>query len=348
MNRNSRICLGCILALVLASAAAFAQIPDRKVVVRPSDERKRLLDEMPTLPIDTIAILPAPELLYPRGLTSVARIRITRIVLEGATLLTKDEVAKLVAPYEGRDVSIEELHDLRRQLSQEYIRRGYVNSGVVLPDQEVVQGVVVMREVAGKLVKIEVSGNGHLSPGYIRNRIHANADQPLRLQELQKSLELLQQDPLIQRINARLIPGMKPGEAELEVSLKRERAFQVVIGADNQRSASTGGEQATVAVAHLNLTGHGDLIAVEAGASMGRTVGGLSYSYPLTARNTRIQASFSLDDGRIVEEPFRAIDIKSLCMRGSLFLSQPVVQNPNHMLIASAGVELGSSVQESE
>jgi len=335
MKPDSAICLGCIL--VFLSAMAVAQTPERKAV--PSDERKRLLDAMPTLPIDPTAILPRAELVYGRGLASVAHIRVTHIVLESATVLTKDEVAKLVAPLEGREVTIEELHELRRRLSEEYVRRGYVNSGVVLPDQEVVQGVVVMREVTGKLTNVEVKGNGRLSQAYIRDRINGARHEPLRVEDLQKALELLQQDPLIQRINARLIPGVNTGEAELQVSVKRTSAFQVAIGVDNQRSASTGGEQATVAVAHLNVTGHGDLMTAEAGASMGRTIGGLSYSYPLTARNTSIHASFSVDDGRIVEEPFRIIDIKSLSMRGALSVSTPLVQRPNKLLVASAGIE---------
>ncbi len=213
MKRDRGIVLGGVLAVLFGLAApAAAQGPERKIVVRPSDERKTLLDEMPTRPIDTTAVLPAPELLATRGLAPVARIHVTRIVLDGGTVLTKAEVQRIVAPYEGRDVTIEELQDVRRQLSEEYVRRGYVTSGVVLPDQEVVQGAVVLRHVGGKLAAIHVTGNGHLNAGYVRDRIQAAADTPLRVQDLQDALELLQQDPLIRRVNARLTPGLQPGE----------------------------------------------------------------------------------------------------------------------------------------
>jgi hemolysin activation/secretion protein len=94
-----------------------------------------------------------------------------------------------------------------------------------------------------------------------------------------------------------------------------------------------------LSVAHLNLIGQGDAISVDAGSSGGRTIGSLAYSFPLTARNTRIEANFSRDNSKIIEEPFDQIDIKSKTMRGSLSLSHPWILSASRTLVSSVGIE---------
>jgi len=329
-----------ILAVVLASSmAAMSQTPpERATKPRVPEEQKPESGASPPA-IDRTPVLPPADPLPGRSLSAIGSIRVEHIVLEGRTVLTEQELSRISGPYEGRVVTIDELNALRRELTEAYIRLGYVNSGVIIPDQEVVGGTVVLREVCGKLAKINITGVGRFTRGFINRRLKEAARQPLQIQDLQKSLELLQQEPMIQRVNARLLPGLLPGEAELEVAVKAAHPLQVVIGTDNRRSVSTGGEQATLSLAHLNLTGHADVLSVDLGMSEGRGTGSASYSFPISARDTRIQASFSVDDAQIVEAPFDRIDIKSKTMRGALALVHPWVRDPARSLVSSIGIE---------
>jgi hemolysin activation/secretion protein len=342
MNRQAglRLVAAMIGALALCpTARAQEDQTDRGIKVRPADERRQELELAPARQLDRTPVLPPASFPRERELESADRIQVQRIVIQDLTLLTEKEVADIVAPYQGRSVAIEELYALRRQLSEAYVRHGFVNSGVVIPDQDVSEGIIAMQEIRGNLTRIDVTGNGHLARSYIRKRIAAAARDPLRVQDLQQALQLLQQDPLIQRVNANLSPGLHPGEAELSIAVKRNKAFQVAVGANNQGSVGTRGEQGILSVAHLNLIGQGDAIAADAGSSGGRTIGSLAYSFPLTARNTRIEASFALDNSRIIEEPFNQIDIKSKTMRGSLSISHPWILSLSQSLVSSVGIE---------
>jgi hemolysin activation/secretion protein len=342
MNRQAALRLVAIMIGILVlghTARAQENQPERGIKVRPADERRQELELAPSLLLDRTPVLPPASFPRERELGSADNIYVQRIVLKGLTLLTEKEVADIVAPYQGRNVAIEELYALRRQLSETYVHHGYINSGVVIPDQDVSEGVIVLQEVRGNLTRIDITGNGHLSRSYITKRIESAARQPLRVQDLQQALELLQQDPLIQRVNATLSPGLRPGDAELSISVKRTQPFQVAVGANNQGSVGTRGEQGILSVAHLNLLGRGDAISGSAGSSGGRTIGSLAYSFPLTSRNTRIEAAFSLDNSRIIEEPFDQIDIKSKTMRGGLSLSHPWIRSSSRMLMSSVGIE---------
>ena len=50
-------------------------------------------------------------------------------------MFAREELEALTAPYENRPISFETLQELRQTLSHRYVERGYVTSGVVLPDQ---------------------------------------------------------------------------------------------------------------------------------------------------------------------------------------------------------------------
>ncbi len=325
-------------ALVTAAAAMAQDAPDR--AVRP-EEAKAGSQEEPgaqARPLDRRQVLPAAEPSPAATLAAMDKVYVRKIVVEGKLVPPKDDLARITRPYEGREVTVDELSALRREISQTYVQRGYINSGVIVPDQEVVNGTIVLKEVQGNLAKIEVTGNGHLSRNYILGRVKAAADEPLRIDRLQAALELLQQDPLIQRVNARLVPGLQPGQADLQVAVKRTHPFEVEAGADNQSSASTGGERGRVLFTHLNVTGHGDSVSADVGVSGGSGVGSIAYSIPLNARNTRIQAEYALDDARIIEEPFDEIDIRSRTQRGGLFLSHPWIRTPRRSLVTAIGL----------
>jgi hemolysin activation/secretion protein len=341
MKRPLAAPLIAILAVALASStAAMSQTPpERTTKPRVPEEQKPESGAVPAAALDRTPVLPPTDPLPGRGLSVIGSIRVEHIVLEGGTVLPEQELSRISEPYEGRVVTFDELNALRRELTEAYIRRGYVNSGVIIPDQEVVGGTVVLREVRGTLAKINITGVGRFTRGFINKRLKEAARQPLQIQDLQKSLELLQHEPMIQRVNARLLPGLRPGEAELEVAVKAAHPFQIVIGTDNRRSVSTGGEQATLSLAHLNLTGHADVLSVDLGMSEGRGTGLASFSFPISARDTRILTSFSVDDARIVEVPFDRIDIKSKTMRGTLAVVHPWIRDPARSLVSSIGIE---------
>ena len=52
-----------------------------------------------------------------------------------------------------------------------YVERGYLNSGAVIPDQRVEDGVVRIQIIEGRLSEVEVTGDTHLSAGYVQDRL---------------------------------------------------------------------------------------------------------------------------------------------------------------------------------
>jgi len=81
----------------------------------------------------------------------------------GNTVLDAASIHDVVAPYIGKLVTNADLEEIRRQLTLLYINRGYINSGAIIPDQNVINGVVSFRFVEGRVTDIEVTDG--LQPG---------------------------------------------------------------------------------------------------------------------------------------------------------------------------------------
>ncbi len=86
-----------------------------------------------------------------------------------------EQPEKTVADYENRSVSPDELFEITRAITCFLIDAGYVNSGAVLPDQEVRDGEVTIEIVEGTLTGIEVTGNSWLRDRYVSTRNEKSA-----------------------------------------------------------------------------------------------------------------------------------------------------------------------------
>ena len=88
---------------------------------------------------------------------------IREIRLTGNTAFSAEELAEVTAAYTNRYLTSEDLEALRQALTVHYVQRGYLNSGAVIPDQKVTDGVVELHIVEGRLTEIDVTGTARLS-----------------------------------------------------------------------------------------------------------------------------------------------------------------------------------------
>ncbi len=92
-----------------------------------------------------------------------AKVFVNEIRLSGSTVFDIEVFRDILSPYENREVTSGELEDVRIQLTRYYVDRGYINSGAVLPDQKVIDGIITIKIIEGSLNEIDVTGNRHLS-----------------------------------------------------------------------------------------------------------------------------------------------------------------------------------------
>jgi hemolysin activation/secretion protein len=261
------------------------------------------------------------------------RVFVREIRVVGSTVFSREQLAAVTGPYTNREVTAEDLETLRLALTRLYVDRGYINSGAILPDQNVTDGVVIYDVIEGRLTGIDVEGNRWLWPSYYRRRLSLGAGPPLNVNELQERFQYLLQDQRIERLNASLKPGARLGEAVLHVRTEERLPFRAWLDVNNYQSPSVGAERGIVGLEHQSLTGNGDVLTLQYGRSDGlNPLLDFRYAFPITARDTILSAQYRRNDFAVIEKPFDELEIESDSEIYTLALRHPVYRTPSTLV----------------
>jgi hemolysin activation/secretion protein len=282
---------------------------------------------------------PLPSRNHGNRLGSKLKVFVKRIEIIGNTVLDEAEVNEIVMPYENKEVDSDDLEQIRTALTKLYIDKKYINSGAVIPDQEIKDGVIQIRVIEGSLKQIEISGNDRLKSGYVKSRLELGAGPPLNVDELEQQIRVLLDNPLIERINAELKPGRRPGEALMIASVHERTPYQLGTIFDNQIAPSLGSYRGSVYALHRNLSGWGDQFYMQ--GSFGEGLVNYSFDYRISVNrwDTSVGAWFAHSDTENTEEPFNIIDITSKTDSYGISIAQPIFRSPGKTLTFSTVLE---------
>jgi hemolysin activation/secretion protein len=257
-------------------------------------------------------------------------IKIEKIEVSGNTLF-KTEIERLTEKFQGKAVTLSELHELRSSISKLYVDKGYVNSGAYLPPQKIQNGVVKIEVLEGGIETIEVTGNKHLSDRYITSRLKS-LPTPIKTEQLLERLQLLRLDPLIENISAELSSGLTPGMSRLDIEVKEADNFTLSSSLDNHKSPSIGSNSRNIGIAHANLLGFGDRARLNYTNTEGSNGLDFGYAFPINAKNGQISLAYGFNSNDIVENPFTPLDIETKSNYYELSLRQPIIIKPSQEL----------------
>jgi hemolysin activation/secretion protein len=203
---------------------------------------------------------------------------------------------------------------------------------------------VKLQILEGALEDIRVTGTKALRPRYIRDRLRSATQAPLNVNRLTKALQLLKQSPLIERISAELLPGTQPGTNLLAVNIVPAPSRTASVALNNARSATSGEFARQVRFRQTNLTGYGDRLTVGYTNTDGSNELNLSYALPINAKDSTFSVSYGQSDSRVIQRPFKALDIESSSRNLTVAFRQPIIYTPNQQFVLG----LALSRQESE
>ncbi len=331
MRRLMLIIYGLLLANVVG--AATPPVPQPTDSSRPSavplESPGFAPDTAPAFTLPPVATEPSP--VSPRFVLKAVR-------FTGHTVFSDAELQAVTAPFLGQAMTAGDLEELRKRLTRLYVDAGYLNSGAVLPDQPVRDGVVTFDLVEGRLTAIQVQGTERLPPAYVADRLWLGAEPPFNMNRLGERFQMLLEDPLISRMDGRLRPGDTPGESVLDVEVTRAKPYSLFLTADNYNPPSNGAERGGLSGIVRNLTGYGDALSAAGFHSQGYTDATLNFTVPLNARDTRVTVGFEYEDSTVIEEPLEPLDIRSESYNYEVGLSHPWINQLNRNL--TLGVKL--------
>jgi hemolysin activation/secretion protein len=257
----------------------------------------------------------------------------------GSTVFSPEELDAALAPWMGRELASEDLAGASNAITRLYVDRGYLTSGATVPDQPLTDGLVEVRVVEGGLDRIDVVGETRFRPGPLRSRIALGLARPLDVNVLRQNLEILQQDPRIARVHARLVPGERRGEAVLVVRLEEAPPWNLDFESSNYEPVAFGSYRGQITAGHRNLFGLGDVLDAQFTGAEGVLRVDAGYEVPLGARGTLASARGEWAKLRVVEEPFDDLDIETDYYAARLLVEHPFYRSRRARLAAGVLAE---------
>lgn len=295
-------------------------------------------------------VLPSVPSTPPKGepQTQLGQIQVLvkSIQVTGNTAFSDTEIEAVTKPYYNQILTTEDLERLRLALTLLYVNKGYITSGAVIPDQDVIDGVIQIQIIEGALSRIDIEGTSWFRRGTLSDRLALGAGPPLKMEPLQTRLQLLQQDPRIERINAELRPGDQRGQSILHVNIKEQSPWKMWAEFSNYQTPAVGAERGLLTVAHQNVTGHGDPLSITYGGSRGvHPVIDVSYTLPINRYDTTFTASYRRNEFVVVESQFRALNLNSTSEIIGFTLRHPLYRTlTDELAVAITGERLSNKV----
>ena len=335
-----------IFLLLLGSAPVWAaqQIPEdaqrelssqTNVIANQEKKVREKLSEKPEIEIQKENEAPNNE----RGPVFFVK----KIVLEGNTVVSTQELRRFIAAFENREASFKQLRALSEVITNVYRSRGYVTSRAYLPPQTVEDGVVTIKVVEGKVGKVIVDGNKFFNARSYQRRMKFDSN-IFRYQDLESSLYYVNQLP-DRQAKAFLIPGEELASSDIILKVKDKNPLHMYYDFNNRGTKLTNRARDGFHIDNNNLTGNDDVFnsSFTTAAEGAFNGGSVNYSVPVGDSPVSVSVAAGYVKTRLIGF------LKSAKITGESFSFEPgltytLVQKPEKEISLYAGLEYVNSL----
>jgi len=210
---------------------------------------------------------------------------INKIQVEGAALLSGQEIQDIVSPFQGKELSMNQMQRIADLLTDAYRKKGYVTSRAYLPPQTIRNSILIIRVVEGKLGTLEIKGNRYFSTSLLKKEINIEPAGYFDYSALQRSLVYINEHP-DRTAKAILIPGKEPGTTDIVIEVQDQLPFHTGFIYDNYGSRYIEKNRYAMTLEHNNLFGKDDTIYAKAQISDSSRLilQQARYAYPIASR----------------------------------------------------------------
>jgi len=283
MHANQKSGLAAALLMSFWGTAAWAQAtPDAGAIQRQieQDLKAAPVQKTQAVPKTARALGPARE-----GATALS---VERFAFEGNTRLSAEQLAAIVAPYQGRQYDLDQLRQIADVVADAYRDAGWLVR-VSLPKQEVKDGVVTLRVVEAAFGKTIVQGRqSRVDPTTLQAMVDAAqaSGQPVQAQSIDRALLLLDSIPGL-NVVGNLIEGEQPGQTDLLLGVADRAAVNGDVSLDNNGARSTGSNRVLANLSVNSPLGMGDQLQLTALKTQGSDFERLAWTVPVGLNGLR-------------------------------------------------------------
>jgi len=257
--------------LALCASPAIAQGPAKPQPPKPQSQTPAAPQSQPSaVPSNP----PAPP-----------RFAIQRFLVEGNSLLSQDELDRILTPFSGKDRDFGDIQRALEALQDVYTGRGYSAVRVSVPEQDIRSGQVRLRVVEARIRRVQVQGNRFFDERNVRAGLPSlkEGSSP-NTRAIGQDAQLVNENPAKQ-VSVALQAADDPGQVDATVRVTDENPSRISVFADNTGTPKTGNLRTGVGYQNANLFNGDDVINAQVLTSPGHAsdvkVFGAGYRVPV-------------------------------------------------------------------
>ncbi len=318
-TRFSLLLLAGLTVSLLVSASSWAAPPDAGI----------LLDSVkpaPGLPGRGADVLPEESARPAMALDATVRVAVKSIRITGAKTLGAAELQDLVADAVGMELTLAELDELAQRITRHYRRAGYLLARAYLPAQDIVDGVIEIAVLEGRLGHLRIENQSALADDRVAARLAGLKEgEAIAGGVLEQRLLLLNDLPGVE-VKSTLRPGASVGTSDLDIRVAARSPYAGSLELDNYGNRYTGDLRLGASLSAGNLAGLADSLVLRALASSGMSYGRLAWQLPVGDAGTQVGVAYSDMRYRLGED-FAPLDAHGTATIGSLYLLHPFLRS---------------------
>lgn len=295
---------GLAVSTLAIAASAHAQIAQQTGVADPARAGEEFRQpELAPQEAPDVRVNRAQPVQAPAGAEKVT-LTLGGITFDGATVYSDAALQSVFADSLGRTITLADLYAIANKLTLKYRNDGYILTQVVIPPQEIGNGVPRLQVVEGYVDKITVSRADPSSPvdmdniqSYARRINFDNG--PLNVRKLERELLLINDLPGVTARSVLSPSASKTGAADLTIILDYD-PVDAIISANNFGSRYLGPLQLGGAVTLNSMLGLNEAISSQIAVApqdwYELAYGSVGYSQPVGPYGTKIHFNANITD----------------------------------------------------
>lgn len=272
---------------------------------------------------------------------SSTKVIVKDFVFEGNVSVPSDDLKSVAEAYLNKEITFADLKKLCRRVQSFYQLKGYFLVRVVLPPQEVKDGIIKIQVIEGSIGRIEIRGNKRISSDFINRRLNFDPAKPgVRYNGLLESLILLNEYPSFD-VKTTLVKGQAPGTTDVMVDVTEHRRHTA------RMSIHNGGPRYVSDVIwgpqfeFYDALRTGDTInayVMYGSPANNLRVGGVRYAVPVNRHDTKVSVGYNYSDFYAQRE-ISDLGIRGVTQTVSLGVIHPLVRNMTTKIDLRAGFD---------
>lgn len=137
--------------------------------------------------------------------------------IENIEYLTEAEIQKVLEPFKGRDLTMGQLEEATRAVTDLYRKKGYTVAKAYLPKQSAADGIIIIRILIGSFAAPTSENESLVRDWFINKSLKSNLPEgkPVRRSDLERAVLTIADMPGAAMPTLNIGPGQMPGTTEV-------------------------------------------------------------------------------------------------------------------------------------